>query len=1451
MPPKFDDKNKSKSTDDSTKTNSPYLQPQIKQQITPGMKPGMETFLQKQYNESVKNSPGVPDSPELKNGKIVFDLDADGDLIKKELRIEVSYEKTADKQYYVTISATHTSGKKENFQVQLPDDGIISIGDQYPGSSTRAAMFTLKSGSSSYSIYILPVFHEKNKTIEYKFQSVTGKGEKDEKAITYDSLVVPDTSGDVIGIAASSQDDLFGDSLKVIPLELGVHKDRYNLEITKKENELIASVKLLTSNSSFFYIHQISLGNYEGESLKDLSFRLEDKTNFIRVYKNKDVKPILEIHQDMLAIKEGDQYKPTQNIRKIYLKIFAGESRELHEFQDIMYGTMAKGNCYCQDKTNNTRSDAAIASFSAEGSKSLLEKMDASAATAEDHQQLLSMQHEALINAAARNGIVPMDQYLPYIEFLSAYYGLLWVIKQDKETPGRALTSEENVLIEKAAGSMETLNSFSDFSNANKEIGLDNTQLPGKIRNRKWDEAEPLVLSVRSVMYAITLKNASKKLEDAKKDETADPAATQAASQTTAEMKNKTDQSSALHKIKEEKGVQGLVQRVPAIFYPKEMNTNGKKKLVSAPIPLFYVKIRNDDNSEYWRIFSTVNAEGSNYFQVEAPVSNAEEKAPPHSLFLELNDKEFLPKGYFYYNVPGTECNGMIEMTSDLEWDEVFGFVALGLLGVGLIAMTGGAAAPLVSGLFLASGLAAGVGGVIKIVDDTAEGHASGEEITFALIDIAGALIPIGKLGLLKAANAQKGARGVYVGLSLFELSSDLGGFVYMTGKAALDIDEIANNDQLSNSEKITAITTILAMAAIQSALVVGAHAKRITSKNYLPELDKHLIESDFHSAAIGKKGKAAATELSDLKLIDASIANTIAANLGAEETRKLTGFLAQADKNKLRKLFSRYAAKDVAYMVYVHKGDLDAATIGLSKLKTFKWGTGIGSKYEELDEISNQNKAHIRETREDILLNQQKEARIEDEITALTQKEKQLAELPAKMLENKSKLTDAQAKVQASDKTITEKQANITAKEKEQLLLNNQLGPHKGLAQENDELNALKPKAEKAQQQMEMDISEKNRLTEEKKNLISDFNAPQREADFNTQQTELQNTKKTLEHRFNGEGEDVEALKLEIENLSIEFRRNQVSFNKDQIKHQETIETIEAKIKTLELEIDTNKGIVNEFTNLQTKVSNLSRLAQLQEQIRNEKAALDTLRNENTALKKTEQGFQSEYNALKTEENELQKAVKQKPGKEKEFNRTKKDGEHLEKEVQQREKQQQSIANQQAHLRSLTKALNEDAVLIQNLRTSIITESKSLGAKLRNVEADTYGNLYKVMTGITASVKLFLPVLNTPNPQLLELQDSLRLEMETVAQELNDNILLIWNQNQRKDSPITDQELAALLLQLEQEHPQLPMNDIRKLDAQVKELVKRGQYILVLGKSLPKDHKMEKTIDYIKSLSK
>jgi hypothetical protein len=46
-------------------------------------------------------------------------------------------------------------------------------------------------------------------------------------------------------------------------------------------------------------------------------------------------------------------------------------------------------------------------------------------------------------------------------------------------------------------------------------------------------------------------------------------------------------------------------------------------------------------------------------------------------------------------------------------------------------------------------------------------------------------------------------------------------------------------------------------------------------------------------------------------------------------------------------------------------------------------------------------------------------------------------------------------------------------------------------------------------------------------------------------------------------------------------------------------------------------------------------------------------------------------------------------------------------------------------------------------------------------------------------------------------------------------------------------------------------MDDIRKLDAQVKELVKRGQYILVLGKSLPKDQKMEKMKEYIQTLSK
>ncbi|MEO6669741.1 MAG: DUF4157 domain-containing protein [Ferruginibacter sp.] len=165
--------------------------------------------------------------------------------------------------------------------------------------------------------------------------------------------------------------------------------------------------------------------------------------------------------------------------------------------------------------------------------------------------------------------------------------------------------------------------------------------------------------------------------------------------------------------------------RIPAVFYPQKefvdvKKDDGSRDQKAKEIPwLFYLY-----NTGFNGFDRTANAEGEwVLIDVTTPppkgkdfVANKKPSQsmgaaflqqgwrvdPPIELFKALNTKLRFPKGELYWTKP-TGGEGSLETTASQSVSEFLAEIGLGLVALGLILLTAGAAAPLVAGAFAAS----------------------------------------------------------------------------------------------------------------------------------------------------------------------------------------------------------------------------------------------------------------------------------------------------------------------------------------------------------------------------------------------------------------------------------------------------------------------------------------------------------------------------------------------------------------------------------------------------------------------------------------------------------------------------------------------------------------------------------------------------------------------------
>ncbi len=278
------------------------------------------------------------------------------------------------------------------------------------------------------------------------------------------------------------------------------------------------------------------------------------------------------------------------------------------------------------------------------------------------------------------------------------------------------------------------------------------------------------------------------------------------------------------------------LKKVSVVFYPEEFILDKDKRMgeIGIPMNVYYYA---DLDQKCWYVINLSNSSGFEdyvYFSEGHDPTVDEAAFPPQKLFEELGDKDNLPAGWLYYQIPGGPGGGFETLGTSWrnweweDWIKIFGVAALTVAAIIALPPVGGAigVSTTTAGFIGTAGaITVGFAGGMAIYKASEEDHLDTMTLVGGLTDIAaafmgtlGALAKAGKIGKLIAGFRTSQA---YLVLKYAEGTADTVAMA-VTNVATLEkIAKIYDNEQITPERKTWAIAWEVSYLVLQNALTV------------------------------------------------------------------------------------------------------------------------------------------------------------------------------------------------------------------------------------------------------------------------------------------------------------------------------------------------------------------------------------------------------------------------------------------------------------------------------------------------------------------------------------------------------------------------------------------------------------------------------------------------------
>ena len=231
--------------------------------------------------------------------------------------------------------------------------------------------------------------------------------------------------------------------------------------------------------------------------------------------------------------------------------------------------------------------------------------------------------------------------------------------------------------------------------------------------------------------------------------------------QTLGQIKNQKLLKKSLQKLKEDEAHISTPQRIKAVFYPQNeyQGTKPGEALTGYPLNIYYYYDYNNKGRWYIKHLIKLTDKSDHVEWISAPAPKKEDlNNPPKELFKKLNDKDNLPVGWLYYQMPNNNKGDKVFVDGHWEakdWVKAIGIGAMlvGMAATGIGGAVIGIEASLVGGgigstivsagtvLTVGGGLTVSVAGGMELYDIAQEERGNETSYTSAILDVANGVL--------------------------------------------------------------------------------------------------------------------------------------------------------------------------------------------------------------------------------------------------------------------------------------------------------------------------------------------------------------------------------------------------------------------------------------------------------------------------------------------------------------------------------------------------------------------------------------------------------------------------------------------------------------------------------------------------------------------------------------